>query len=259
MENTPNTPAAPTELAHTPTEIIRASELPAQLNQREAFELGQRQAKALMSATMIPKDYQGNMGNCLIAVEMAQRLNMPVLEVLQNLYIVHGMPGWKTTFLIGRINASGKFSSLRYEEKGEGNDYACRAYAIEARSGERLNGTWITWVMVKAEGWDKKTGSKWNTMPEQMFKYRAAAFWQRAYAPEISMGLQSAEEVEDVTPTSKLRTIQAWGTLTPSLLAKAKEEIEHRISTADEVIKKAMLDPNGEQAQELRRIEKEAA
>ena len=31
-----------------------------------------------------------------------------------------------------------------------------------------------------------------------MLQYRAAAFFQRAYAPEISMGLNTAEEYTDV-------------------------------------------------------------
>lgn len=203
---------------------------------RESFELAQRQAKALMSATMIPKDYQNNLGNCLIAVEMAARMRMPALEVLQNLYVVHGMPGWKTTFLIGRINSSGRYSSLRYEEKGEGQDFACRAYAFEVASGERLNGSWITWAMVKAEGWDNKTGSKWKTMPEQMFKYRAAAFWQRAYAPEISMGLQTAEEVIDIAPTPNPGTVSLR--FTPKQMDNAKQEIRERVATVGTITEK---------------------
>ena len=203
---------------------------------RESFELAQRQAKALMSATMIPKDYQNNLGNCLIAVEMAARMRMPALEVLQNLYVVHGMPGWKTTFLIGRINSSGRYSSLRYEEKGEGQDFACRAYAFEVASGERLNGSWITWAMVKAEGWDSKTGSKWKTMPEQMFKYRAAAFWQRAYAPEISMGLQTAEEAQDIAPTPNPGTVTLR--FTPKQMENAKQEIRERVATVGTITEK---------------------
>ena len=203
---------------------------------RESFELAQRQAKALMSATMIPKDYQNNLGNCLIAVEMAARMRMPALEVLQNLYVVHGMPGWKTTFLIGRINSSGRYSSLRYEEKGEGQDFACRAYAFEVASGERLNGSWITWAMVKAEGWDSKTGSKWKTMPEQMFKYRAAAFWQRAYAPEISMGLQTAEEAQDIAPTPNPGTVTLR--FTPKQMENAKQEIRERVVTVGTITEK---------------------
>ncbi len=219
---------------------------------KEAWELAQRQAKALMSATMIPKDYQNNLGNCLIAVEMAARMRMPALEVLQNLYVVHGMPGWKTTFLIGRINSSGRYSSLRYEEKGEGQDYACRAYAFEVASGERLNGSWITWAMVKAEGWDSKTGSKWKTMPEQMFKYRAAAFWQRAYAPEISMGLQTAEEVQDVVTPVPAGTMKV--SPSPKQIAQAKDEIRHRVLTVD-LFKQKFSGLTAEQEAELREIE----
>ena len=35
-------------------------------------------------------------------------------------------------------------------------------------------------------------------MPSQMLRYRAAAFWQRVYCPEISMGLITKEEAEDI-------------------------------------------------------------
>jgi hypothetical protein len=53
--------------------------------------------------------------------------------------------------------------------------------------------------MAKAEGWVSKNGSKWQTMPELMIRYRAAAFFGRLYAPEIMMGMQTMEEVIDVT------------------------------------------------------------
>ena len=43
-----------------------------------------------------------------------------------------------------------------------------------------------------------KNGSKWKTMPEQMLKYRAAAFFARTECPEVLMGFQTAEETEDV-------------------------------------------------------------
>jgi len=37
-------------------------------------------------------------------------------------------------------------------------------------------------------------------MPELMLKYRAAAFFGRLYAPEVLMGMQTSEEVIDITP-----------------------------------------------------------
>ncbi|GAB3249024.1 recombinase family protein [Chitinimonas naiadis] len=166
----------------------------------QGFELLQRISKAFTSSELVPKQYQNNLPNCMIAMDMAQRIGANPLMVMQNLYVVHGTPGWSSKFLIATINVCGRYSSLRYEWKGEPNspDYGCRAWAVERATNERLDGIWVTWAMVRAEGWSSKNGSKWNTMPDQMFVYRAAAFWQRAYAPELGMGLQTAEELGDV-------------------------------------------------------------
>lgn len=165
-----------------------------------SFELMQRVAKAFSTSDLVPKQYNGNLPNCMIALDMAQRIGANPLMVMQNLYIVHGTPGWSSKFLIATINACGRYSSLRYEWRSEAgkDDYGCRAWAIERGTNERLNGVWVDWKMVNAEGWNKKAGSKWLTMPDQMFIYRAAAFWQRAYAPELGMGLSTAEELGDV-------------------------------------------------------------
>lgn len=171
----------------------------------EGFELMQRIAKAFASSDLVPQTYQGNLPNCMIALDMAQRIGANPLMVMQNLYIVHGTPGWSSKFLIATVNTCGRFSALRYEWKGEPGsaEYGCRAWAVERDTGQRLDGIWVTWAMVKAEGWSSKKGSKWLTMPDQMFIYRAAAFWQRVYAPDLAMGLQTAEEVKDVYDATK--------------------------------------------------------
>lgn len=168
------------------------------------FEIIQRKAKALTTSTIVPETYRNNIGNCIIALEMAERMGTPPLMVMQNLYVVHGNPAWSSKYLIGSINASKRFSPLRYEFRGEEgtSSYGCRCYAYEASDKERaepLYGDWITMEMANKEGWTKKSGSKWLTMPNQMLRYRAAAFWQRVYCPEISMGLLTAEEAEDIS------------------------------------------------------------
>lgn len=167
----------------------------------QSFELMQRVSKAFSASDLVPQQYRGadKIANCMIAMDMAQRMGANPLMVMQNLYIVHGTPSWSSKFLIATINASGRYSSLRYEWKGEPGkpDFGCRAWAVERETGERLDGIWVTWEMVNAEGWSKKNGSKWLTMPDQMFVYRAAAFWQRAYAPELGMGLQTVEDAHD--------------------------------------------------------------
>lgn len=169
----------------------------------ESFALLQRAAGILANSSLVPEAYKGHLPNCIIALNMATRLRADPLMVMQNLYVVHGRPAWSAQFLIATINQCGRFSALRYEWKGEKGkpDWGCRAWAVEKATGEKLYGTWITWELVNAEGWVNKNGSKWRTMAEQMFTYRAGAWFVKAYAPELSMGLPTAEEVSDLTET----------------------------------------------------------
>lgn len=169
---------------------------------RGNFHAAQRMAKALSSSSIVPVAYRGDQGfaNCLVAMELASRTGASVMMVMQNLYVIEGKPSWSSAFLIASVNSCGRFSALRYEMENENTDeWRCRAYARELATGDRLDGEWITWKMVVAEGWLAKRGSKWQTMPGQMIRYRAAAFWTRAYAPEISLGMHAVEEVTDIT------------------------------------------------------------
>jgi hypothetical protein len=165
----------------------------------QGFELAQRAANLLSQSSLVPKEYQGNLPNCVIALNMAARMTADPLMVMQNLYIVHGRPGWSSQFLISTFNTSGKFSALRYEWVGEeGKDsWGCRAWAIEKATGEKLVGSTVTIGLAKKEGWYSKSGSKWPTMPQQMLMYRAASWFIRAYAPELAMGMHTAEEIHD--------------------------------------------------------------
>jgi hypothetical protein len=166
----------------------------------QAFEDAQRIAKALASSTLIPPQFQGQQGfaNCLVALEIAGRMRMSPFQVMQNLHIIHGRPSWSSQFIIGLINGCGRFSPLRYELGGKGDTLACTAVATELSSGQELRGPEVTMAMAKKEGWATKAGSKWQTMPELMIRYRAAAFWGRLYIPDLLVGIQTQEEVIDV-------------------------------------------------------------
>lgn len=186
---------------------LRASQVASQLPAVRAgffdvqgFELMQRVAKAFAASTLVPQQYQGNMPNCMIAINMAERIGADPMMVMQNLYIVHGRPGWSAQFLIATFNHCGRFSALRYEWIGErGKDsWGCRAWAIEKDTEQKIVGPDVTIELAKKEGWADKSGSKWKTIPQLMLMYRAAAWMIRAYAPEIAMGLQTAEEIGDV-------------------------------------------------------------
>jgi hypothetical protein len=163
----------------------------------QAFELIQRQAMMLSKSTLVPKDFAGNVANCAIALNVAKRTRLDPLMVCQNLAIIHGRPSWSATALIGMINASGKFSPLRFVFDSDEAPSWCYAVARDRESGEELKGERITLEMAKKEGWSTKSGSKWLTMPGQMLRYRAASFWSRAYASDMSLGMYTQDEVRD--------------------------------------------------------------
>lgn len=179
----------------------------------QAFETAQRIGKMFATSPMVPQSYQGNIGSCVIALDIANRIGASPLMVMQNLYIVHGTPSWSSKFLIGCFNSCGRFSPISYETnvntETDPKKWYCIAKSTVLATGEQIASDKITWQMVEAEGWNKKTGSKWATMPGQMFRYRAAAFLIRTSAPEISFGFYTQEEQEDIvieTPAEVVET-----------------------------------------------------
>jgi hypothetical protein len=158
---------------------------------------------------MIPDRFRNDVGSCLIALDMATRLGFSPIAVMQQMYVVHGQPGFEAKFIIACVAASGQYSRLRFVNNGKtGDENGVYAVAKELKTGDELVGTTVTWSMVNGEGWNKdsktKTGyvqkSKWNTMPEQMFKYRAASFWAKEHAPGMLMGIPTTDELVDVGP-----------------------------------------------------------
>lgn len=163
----------------------------------QMFENAQRMAKVLVQSSLVPQAYKGNIPNAMIALEMANRIGISPFMVMQNLDVIQGKPSWNSTFTIAILNSCGRFEPMRFEFSGEGDNYGCRAVTKD-RDGIVLKSTKIDWNMVKAEGWLNKSGSKWKTMPDQMFQYRAASFFGRLYAPDLLKGMPSSDEVFDV-------------------------------------------------------------
>jgi hypothetical protein len=179
----------------------------------QQFENAQRIGKALASSALVPKDYQGQSGlpNVLVAMEIAGRMGLSPLQVMQNLHIIHGRPSWSSQFIIAMVNGCGRFTPLDFVLQGEGEQQSCYAVATELRTKKELKGPVVSIAMAKKEGWYSKTGSKWQTMPDLMLRYRAAAFWGRLYVPEFLVGMKTQEEVieidaVDVTPAASSPT-----------------------------------------------------
>lgn len=174
--------------------------------------------------------------NCMIAISMSMRVGADPLMIMQNMVIIYGRPSWSSKFLVATVNTCGRFNPLQYRftEKGMlGNvdyteyektwvqgqngkgyyktnaktttfdgkkimDIECVAFTTAKGSDKVLESSPVSVRMAVQEGWYTKNGSKWQTMTKQMLMYRAASFWTNAYAPELSMGMKTEDEVRDI-------------------------------------------------------------
>ena len=199
------------------------------------FETMQRVCKMFASSELVPDMYKASdknpiekaVSNCMIAIEISQRIGASPLMVMQNMVPIYGKPSWSSKFLVATVNTCGRFNPLQYRftEKGmlgmvEYTDYEwqggrkvavqkqfdgkkimdieCIAYTSAKGSDQVLESSPVSIRLAIQEGWYTKNGSKWQTMTKQMLMYRAASFWTSAYAPELSMGMRTVEEQQDI-------------------------------------------------------------
>tara|TARA_R100001460_G_scaffold101775_1_gene145904 strand:+ start:243 stop:929 length:687 start_codon:yes stop_codon:yes gene_type:complete len=159
----------------------------------QSFESAQRIAASLADSALVPNTYRGQTGlpNCIIAIEIANRMGISPFQVMQNLNIIHGRPSWSSQFIIGLIKSCGRFEGFDYSE---GDDFCqCSAF-LKDGAGTPVSGPRITLEMARKEGWTKN--SKWSTMPQTMLRYRAASAFGRFHIPDLILGIQSVEENE---------------------------------------------------------------
>lgn len=188
------------QMAVAPQNELQPSEYTTQLTDTKSLNALVKLAGMYSNSAIVPDAYHGNRDNCFVACEMANRMGVSPIVVMQNLYIVQGKPAWSGQACISLINGTRLFSPLKFifvGEKGQPN-WGCYVQATRLSDGEVLTGTVVDMQLAQAEGWTSKRGSKWLTMPEQMLQYRAAAFFARVHCPHALMGLQTADEVRDV-------------------------------------------------------------
>jgi hypothetical protein len=162
-----------------------------------------RGAQALAESQLVPAHFRGKPNDCFIALHMASRMGADPVMVLQNLYVVHGTPGWSAKFIIAQANLSGVFKGrikFRYagEELADVNRSTLKvtAYATMDDGSDDVVEAVASMDMARLEGWSKN--SKYAGLQRQMLSYRAATLLVRLYAPEVLMGVPVVDEIEDV-------------------------------------------------------------
>lgn len=205
-QETQQTTLPPTEapVANLPTVtretrmIVHDSSSFANLLDTGKFEHMWRVAGIFASSGMVPKTFKGKREDCFVAIQMALRLEVDPFMFLQNTYpSPDGKPSMEGKLAIALINARGPFKGgIDYRFGGKGDDYGCTAFGVHNGDGKERSLT-VTIKMAKDEGWYGRN-KKWQTMPDQMLRYRSGAWFARAYCPEVIMGMRTREEAEDI-------------------------------------------------------------
>jgi hypothetical protein len=168
------------------------------LHDGEAFNHIWRVAKAFSASRMVPPHFQGKPEDCMVALMMAQQLEVNPLLALQNLQVVNGRAGFSASFAIGLANQRGPFAGpITWSSKGAGDDLEVTAHGIVRVTGEQVSAT-VSMQTAKAEGWVKNP--KYRSMPEQMLRYRAATWLIRLHCPEVLLGLGTDDEIATAQP-----------------------------------------------------------
>ena len=213
-------------------------------------------AQRIANSDFVPAAYQGKPENVLVAMDMASRMGMPAMMVMQNLVMIKGNPTWKSKFLIGLMNASPRFQGgIRFEMKSLGeknveyvefvgpkhdrkavkktlkiNDAKCRAWTKV--DGEVVYGSWVSIEMAVKDGWFTRSGSKWQVMPEQMLKYRAGSFFASTHAADLTLGLSTSEDVMDAkTVDTDYEDVSSVSAINEKIAAPPQKEAAPPVET----------------------------
>lgn len=188
------------------------------LTDTQSFEHTWRVATAFAKSKMIPKHFQQKPEDCMVALMMAQQLGVNPILALQNLQVIHGNVGFNSSFAIALANDRGNFKEpITWSSTGKGENLAVTAHTI-LKSGKEINVT-VDMATARAEGWT--SNNKYKTMPEQMLRYRSATWLIRLHCPEVLLGMQASDEIEDV----QLTKISTGGSPVDKINQKVKEKI----------------------------------
>ena len=160
-------------------------------NLTEAMQL----AEILAQSTIVPKDYQRNPGNILVAIQWGAELGLAPMQAMQNIATINGRPSIWGDAMLALVKNSSEFVSIKEEFTGE--DAALTAVCTIARKGQPDHTTYFSVEDARKAGlWGKQ--GPWTQYPRRMLQMRARGYALRDMFPDVLKGMRTAEEVRDM-------------------------------------------------------------
>lgn len=161
----------------------------------QTFEQALKFSSMLADSDLVPKDFRGKPGNCLIAMQWGSELGLKPLQALSNIAVVNGRAALWGDAVIALVRSSPLCEYV--QESDDGHTATCRA----KRRGEPEQVVTFSMDDAKQAGLAGKQGP-WTQYPKRMRQMRARAFALRDVFPDVLRGMPVAEEVMD-TPIER--------------------------------------------------------
>ena len=154
-----------------------------------------RFADMLAGSSIVPKDYIGKPGNCLVAIQWGMELGLQPMQAMQSIAVINGRPSLWGDAMLALVKAHPAFEWIK--EECDGNVATCTI----KRRGEPEVVQSFSLEEAKCAGLTGKAGP-WTQYPKRMLQMRARGFALRDAFPDALRGVVSAEEARD-TPTER--------------------------------------------------------
>ncbi len=194
----------------------------ATLPQKQSFSLTPQtldeamQFAGMMSkSNIVPKDYQGNPGNVLVAVQWGMELGLQPLQAMQNIAVINGRPSIWGDAMLAIVRGSGLLESIKEDISETG------AVCTIKRRGEDAVSREFTIEDAKRAGLYGKQGP-WQQHPKRMMQMRARAFALRDVFPDVLRGVNIAEEAREMPVEKDMGAAEVVDT--PQVPAASKTE-----------------------------------
>ena len=170
-------------------------------NMTEAMEF----SKFLASSTHIPKDFQGNPNNILVAIQWGYEIGLAPMQALQNIAVINGRPSLWGDSMIAVCKAHPDWRGIS-ETYIEEEDKAVCLVKRNVHGEIEETRSEFSYKDAQRANLTNKPGP-WKNYPKRMLQLRARGFALRDAFPDAIKGLITAEEAQDYPEKKEPRNV----------------------------------------------------
>jgi len=204
-------------------------------------------ARALSTASLLPRAYQQNPGNVLLAMELGDALGIRPIQAINAVHVIEGKPSASADLIASLVRKAG------HKLRISGDDKTATAQIIRADDPEFTYEA--TWTMDRARAAGLAGKGVWKSYPAAMLKARAItevarmgasdALYGVVYTPE-ELGAETTGDGEPITHISQVRKSTGSAALRAAVTPSPAPTYDRAIAELEEIHAEVVEDQHNE-------------